>query len=145
VSANVIGCDADAGAPLDAGEPIGCGQALALAAPGSTSCTPPAEGTLNPIEDFALRAGEPATFRVTGNGAFFGEGWHYEVWGSPDGCALDEQLAAFQLDNGPIDLSVCLAPARSHPHVVLFYRFAPTDGVSLSTWELKACGGCAGL
>jgi len=51
-------------------------------------------------------------------------------------------LGAFQPVNGPYDIDVCVTPTRSNAYVVLFYRFAATDGLSLSAFSAARCDEC---
>jgi hypothetical protein len=141
VAAQVRAC-ADAGVPVaDAAATPEC-QDTPLT--GLTSCpVTGVNGVITPIGNVALHAGVPIAIRTQGTGNFVtGDGWNYEVWGSSDGCALDELLGNFQLKNGPFDFKTCAKPLRDHAHVLLFYRIAATDGLSLSTWSISACSSC---
>jgi hypothetical protein len=146
LEANVIACpdggvtDAGPGATDGPVDPS-CSAVTVGTAP--ASCTSPSGGILSPLGTGALIANAATTIRVTGTGSFTaGQGWNYEVWGSPDGCTLDELLGKFQLYNGPLDVNVCVTPTRANAHAVLFYRFTSMDALSLSTWSVSQCGGC---
>jgi hypothetical protein len=103
-----------------------------------------AEGIISPITGEALVAGVRQGFRLSGNASYIaGQPWHYEIWGSKDGCSLDEQLDAFQLPpSGPADLRWCGASTASFDHVVLFYRYAATDALSFTNLTLSWCTEC---
>jgi hypothetical protein len=140
----VLACGTDGGATFrDAGStPLGqCTTHVAT----NAQCPSRSDGLMNALEGLSLAANTPLTLRVTGNGSFSNQGWHYEIWGSSDGCTLDEKLGAFQLHNGPLDVRTCVSSKQAHAHLVLLYLFASTDGVSLSNWALSSCeGGCGG-
>jgi hypothetical protein len=142
VAAQVRAC-ADAGVPLaDAATTQECQDIPLTGLPPSCPVTG-VNGVITPIGNVALHAGVPIAFRTQGAGNFVtGEGWNYEVWGSSDGCALDELLGSFQLKNGPFDFKTCAKPLRDHARVLLFYRIAATDGLSLSTFSSSVCGSC---
>lgn len=139
VTVDVLECE-DGGVGPDASVDPSCAEHVTGSA---LSCAGSSEVMFNPLEGLSLQAGQTKEIRVTGEGAYvFGEGWHYELWASSDGCSLDEQLDAFQLQNGPFDLRTCVTPTRSFDHVVLVYRLAPTDGVSGTTWSISSCNSC---
>jgi hypothetical protein len=146
VTADVLDCpdasealaDGSTGSLVDAGcaAPVTVGNAPA-------GCTPPSGIQVDSVVTQPLVAGVATSFRVTGTGNFVGgSGWHFEVWGSPDGCALGEMLGAFQLVNGPYEFDVCATPAQSNPYVILVYRLSLSDALSLSSFTVSRCGSC---
>jgi hypothetical protein len=139
VTVSVLDCE-DGGTPEDASVAPLCTERITGSPLG---CSSASDVVLNPIEGLTLQAGVPASIRVDGEGIYaLGEGWHYEVWGSIDGCSLDEQLDAFQLQNGPLNIRSCVTASRSFDHVILLYRLAPTDGVSATVWAISSCDSC---
>jgi hypothetical protein len=147
LAASVIACPDGGEAPTDASTALpgdtGCSAPMSLGSP-PASCMPPAGVQIDSFATAPLVANVPTSFRVTGTGMFVGgAGWHFEVWGSPDGCTLDEQLGAFQLANGPYQVDICATPARANQSVVFVYRLNPTDGLGLAPFSFARCGGCA--
>jgi hypothetical protein len=146
LTANVLACPADAGA-VDAQTDGGAGGTLH-----PTGCAPvtiplsscsTGAGTIDPLQGITLTRGESRALRITGTGSFVAsQPWHYELWGSKDGCSMDEKLAAFQLANGPFDLSYCVAASQDYPYTLLYYRISPGDGLSLSNWSVSWCSSC---
>lgn len=140
LTADVLACP-DGGVVTDASSDSSCSPVTLGSAP--ASCAAPTGGQIDSLATVPLVANRPTTFRVTGTGNYVGgQGWHFEIWGSPDGCALDEMLGAFQPVNGPYDIHVCVTPSRGNAYVVVFYRYEATDGLSLSPFSVARCDEC---
>jgi hypothetical protein len=138
VTATVLDCSQP-----DAGVPIGTGECAELAyMTVDAACPVPEAGVLNYL-DAPIRAGVAYAYSVVGDGNYIaGDGWDYELWSSPDGCAQDELLGTYSLAQGPIDVHFCFTPTRSQPRLVLKYTFQETDGVSFSPTTLSLCDAC---
>jgi hypothetical protein len=143
VMAEVMSCADGGPGPSDAATLSSCSTANIMNQ--AASCSSSLSAQIDPVDTGPLVAGTPTGFRVTGNGNLYaGQGWHWEIWGSPDGCTLDELLGKFQLVNGPYEFDFCVTPAHSNAHLVFVYRLMAGDALSLSAFTVERCATCTG-